>query len=65
MPFAKGLASSGLLAVAQPAGNSPGTNIAIGASRVSAANTVAIQFCNVSRNNNTPVSGTYTFALMR
>ena len=54
-----------LLAVAQPSTNSPGTNIAIGGSRVSAANTVSIQFCNVSRNNSTPVSGTYTFALMR
>ena len=54
-----------LLAVAQPSTNSPGTNIGIGGSRVSAANTVAIQFCNVSRNNSTPVSGTYTFALMR
>jgi len=54
-----------LLAVAQPSTNSPGNNIAIGGSRVSAANTVAIQFCNVSRNSSTPVSGTYTFALMR
>lgn len=54
-----------LLAVAQPSTNSPGTNIAIGGSRVSAANTVAIQFCNVSRNNSTPVSGTYAFAVMR
>jgi hypothetical protein len=54
-----------LLAVKQPSTNSPGTNIAIGGSRVSAANTVAIQFCNVSRNSSTPISGTYTFALMR
>lgn len=54
-----------LLAVAQPSTRSPGTNIAIGGWRVSAANTVAIQFCNVSRSNNTPTAGIYTFALMR
>ena len=54
-----------LLSVLQPSTTSPGTNIAIGGFRVSAANTVAVQFCNVSRNNSTPTSGTYTFALMR
>ena len=54
-----------LLAVKQPASSSPGNNIAIGGSRVSAANTIAIQFCNVSRNSSTPVSGTYIFPLMR
>jgi len=54
-----------LLSVLQPSSNSPGQNIAIGGFRVSAANTVAVQFCNVSRNTSTPVSGTYTFALMR
>jgi hypothetical protein len=45
--------------------HSPGTNIAVGGARVAAANTVAIQFCNVSRSNSTPTAGTYTFALMR
>jgi hypothetical protein len=55
-----------LLSVLQPSNSSPGTNIAIGGYRVSAANTVAIQFCNVGRNNaSSPVSGTYTFAVMR
>ncbi|HLK07595.1 MAG TPA: hypothetical protein VKV30_06635 [Candidatus Angelobacter sp.] len=54
-----------LLGVSQPSTSSPGTNIAIGGFRVSAANTVAVQFCNVSRNNSTPVAGIYTFALMR
>jgi hypothetical protein len=54
-----------LLGVAQPSTASPGINIAIGGFRVSAANTVAIQFCNVSRNNSTPNSGVYTFAFMR
>jgi hypothetical protein len=55
-----------LLSVSQPSTSSPGTNIAISGFRVPAANTVAIQFCNVSRNNNsTPTSGVYTFALMR
>jgi hypothetical protein len=54
-----------LLSVLQPSTSSPGTNIAIGGFRVSAANTVAIQFCNVSRNNSTPTQGVYTFALMR
>ena len=54
-----------LLNVSQPSTSSPGTNIAIGGFRVPAANTVAIQFCNVSRNNSTPTSGVYTFALMR
>jgi trimeric autotransporter adhesin len=54
-----------LLSVLQPSTSSPGLNIAIGGFRVSAANTVAVQFCNVSRNNSTPTSGVYTFALMR
>jgi hypothetical protein len=55
-----------LLVVSQPSTHSPGTNIAIGGWRVSAANTVNIQFCNVGRNSaSTPVAGTYTFALMR
>jgi hypothetical protein len=54
-----------LLRVLQPSTNSPGTNIAIGGYRVSAANTVTIQFCNVSRNSSTPTSGVYTFAFMR
>jgi len=55
-----------ILGVSQPSTSSPGTNIAIGGWRVTAANTVAIQFCNVGRNNSsTPVSGSYTFALMR
>jgi hypothetical protein len=54
-----------LLSVLQPSTSSPGSNIAIGGFRVSAANTVAVQFCNVSRNNNTPTAGTYTFAFMR
>ncbi|MBZ5524637.1 MAG: hypothetical protein LAP21_20555 [Acidobacteriia bacterium] len=55
-----------LLAVVQPSTSSPGTNIAIGGWRISAANTVAIQFCNVNRNNaSTPTSGTYTVAIMR
>jgi hypothetical protein len=54
-----------LLSVLQPSTSSPGTNIAIGGFRVSAANTVAVQFCNVSRNSSTPTAGVYTFALMR
>jgi hypothetical protein len=54
-----------LLSVLQPFSSSPGTNIAIGGFRVSAANTVAVQFCNVSRNSSTPTAGVYTFALMR
>lgn len=55
-----------LLSVLQPSNASPGTNIAIGGYRVSAANTVAIQFCNIGRNNaSTPAGGIYTFALMR
>jgi hypothetical protein len=54
-----------LLAASQPSSSSPGANIAIGGWRVSAANTVAIQFCNPSRSSSTPVPGTYTFALMR
>jgi hypothetical protein len=54
-----------LLSVLQPSTSSPGTNIAIGGFRVSAANTVAVQFCNVSRNNSTPTVGLYTFAFMR
>ena len=54
-----------LLSVLQPSTSSPGTNIAIGGFRVSAANTVAVQFCNVSRNNSTPTAGVYTFAFMR
>ncbi|MGB9122270.1 MAG: hypothetical protein WCE73_16735, partial [Candidatus Angelobacter sp.] len=54
-----------LLSVSQPSTSSPGLNIAIGGFRVSAANTVVVQFCNVSRNNSTPVAGVYTFALMR
>jgi hypothetical protein len=54
-----------LLSVQIPS-HSPGTNIAIGGWRVSAANTVAIQFCNVGRNNSsTPAAGTYVFALIR
>jgi hypothetical protein len=55
-----------ILGVSQPSTSSPGTNVAIGGWRVTAANTVAIQFCNVGRNNSsTPVSGSYSFALMR
>jgi len=54
-----------LLSVLQPSTSSPGANIAIGGFRVSAANTVAVQFCNVSRNNSSPTAGVYTFALMR
>jgi hypothetical protein len=54
-----------LLSVLQPSTSSPGANIAIGGFRVSAANTVAVQFCNVSRNNSTPTAGVYTFAFMR
>ena len=54
-----------LLTVAQPSTSSPGTNIALGGWRISAANTVAVQFCNVGKSNSTPASGTYTFALMR
>jgi hypothetical protein len=54
-----------LLVVSQPSNHSPGANIAIGGWRVSANNTVNIQFCNVSRSASTPVAGTYTFALMR
>jgi hypothetical protein len=54
-----------LLSVSQPTTSSPGTNIAIGGFRVSAANTVAVQFCNVSRNSSTPTAGVYTFAFMR
>jgi hypothetical protein len=54
-----------LLSVLQPSTSSPGANIAIGGFRVSAANTVAVQFCNVSRNNGSPTAGVYTFALMR
>lgn len=60
-----GVNSGDVLLSVQPSGHSPGTNIAIGGWRVSAANTVAIQFCNVSRSNSTPNSGTYSFALMR
>jgi hypothetical protein len=55
-----------LLVVQQPSTSSPGNSIAIGGWRIPAVNTVAIQFCNVSKgNSHTPVSGTYTFALMR
>ena len=54
-----------LLSVGQPSTSSPGPNIAIGGWRVSAVNTVAIQFCNVSRNASTPVAGSYTLAVMR
>jgi len=55
-----------LLVVQQPSTSSPGTSIAIGGWRIPAANTVAIQFCNVSRgSSHTQVGGTYTFALMR
>jgi hypothetical protein len=54
-----------LLSVLQPSTSSPGANIAIGGFRVSAANTVAVQFCNASRNNSSPTAGVYTFALMR
>ena len=62
-----GLATTDMvLAVAQPSTSSPGTNIAIGGSRVSADNTIAIQFCNITRNSSsTPVAGTYTLAIMR
>ena len=62
-----GLATTDLvLTTAQPSTSSPGTNIAIGGWRVSAANTIAIQFCNVNRNTSgTPVAGTYTVAIMR
>ena len=54
-----------LLSVLQPSTSNPGANIAIGGFRITAANTVAVQFCNVGKNNSTPTSGTYTFALMR
>ena len=54
-----------LLSVLQPSTSSPGSNIAIGGFRVPSANTVAVQFCNVSRNNSTPTAGVYTFAFMR
>ncbi|HET9164695.1 MAG TPA: hypothetical protein VFP11_01770, partial [Candidatus Angelobacter sp.] len=54
-----------LLSVLQPSTSSPGTNIAIGGFRVPSANTVAVQFCNVSRNNSSPTAGVYTFAFMR
>jgi len=54
-----------LLSVLQPSTSSPGVNIGIGGFRVSAANTVAVQFCNVSRNNSSPTAGVYTFAFMR
>jgi len=54
-----------VLLTVQLATHNPGTNIALGGWRVPAANTVAIQFCNVSRNNSTPAPGTYTLALMR
>jgi len=54
-----------LLSVLQPSTSSPGVNIGIGGFRVSAANTVAVEFCNVSRNNGSPTAGVYTFAFMR
>jgi hypothetical protein len=55
-----------ILTAAQPSTSSPGANIAIGGWRIPAANTIAIQFCNVNRNNaSTPVAGTYTVAVMR
>jgi hypothetical protein len=55
-----------LLVVQQPSTTSPGTSIAIGGWRIPANNTVAIQFCNVSRgSSHTPAAGTYTFAIMR
>ncbi len=54
-----------ILNVLQPSNNSPGSNIGIGSFRVSAANSVIISFCNVGKNNSTPTSGVYTFALMR
>jgi hypothetical protein len=54
-----------LLSVLQPSTSSPGANIAIGGFRITAANTVAVQFCNVGKNNSTPTSGVYTFAFMR
>ena len=55
-----------LLVVQQPSTSSPGNSIAIGGWRIPAANTVAIQFCNVSKgSSHTPTGGTYTFALMR
>ena len=60
-----GVNSGDVLLSVQLATHSPGTNIAIGGWRVPAANTVAIQFCNVSRSSSTPAAGTYTFALMR
>ena len=61
-----GISSTDLLiGIAQPSTTSPGTNIAIGGWRVSAANTVAVQFCNVSRNSSTPAAGSYTFVVMR
>jgi hypothetical protein len=60
-----GVNSGDMLLGVQLATHSPGTNIAIGGWRVSATNTVAIQFCNVSRSNSTPATGTYTFALLR
>ena len=55
-----------ILSILQPSTSSPGTNIAIGGFRVSAANTVAVQFCNVGKtNSSTPAAGTYTVAIMR
>jgi hypothetical protein len=54
-----------LLSVLRPSSSSPGSSIAIGGFRIPAANTVAVQSCHVSRNNSTPTSGAYTFALMR
>lgn len=60
-----GVNSGDVLLSVQLATHSPGTNIAIGGWRVPAANTVAIQFCNVSRSSSTPTAGTYTLALMR
>jgi hypothetical protein len=60
-----GVNSSDVLLSVQPSGHSPGTNIAIGGWRVSANNTVAIQFCNVGSGTSTPAAATYTFSLMR
>jgi hypothetical protein len=60
-----GVNSADVLLSVQLSSHSPGTNIAIGGWRVSATNTVAIQFCNVNGGNSTPAAGTYTFALMR
>ncbi|HKF20426.1 MAG TPA: hypothetical protein VKE93_02590, partial [Candidatus Angelobacter sp.] len=60
-----GINNGDVLLSVQLATHSPGTNIAIGGWRVSGANTVAIQFCNVSRSSSTPAAGTYTFALLR